>query len=112
MRQRSGLPDRFFFEHSNHEENSMSSPVTHTAPHGAPRSFIRKYIFSFDHKVIGLQYYFLALTAVLVGLSLSLLMRFHMVNPDMKVSWFEKLWPTAAAGGIMTPELYLSLMTM
>ena len=27
-------------------------------------------------------------------------------------SWFAKLWPTAAAGGIMTPELYLSLMTM
>ena len=26
--------------------------------------------------------------------------------------WFGKLWPTAAAGGVMTPELYLSLMTM
>ena len=28
------------------------------------------------------------------------------------MSWFAKLWPTAAAGGMMTPELYLSLMTM
>ena len=89
----------------------MSSPVVHTAHH-APQGFIRKYIFSLDHKVIGIQYYFLALFAVLVGMLLSLLMRFHMVYPDAKVGWFETLWPTGAAGGIMTPELYLSLMTM
>ena len=35
-----------------------------------------------------------------------------MVNPDVAVPWFESIWPTAAAGGVMTPELYLSLMTM
>ncbi|HVP49054.1 MAG TPA: cbb3-type cytochrome c oxidase subunit I [Bryobacteraceae bacterium] len=87
----------------------MSSPVV---AHGAPTGFIRRYIFSLDHKVIGIQYYFLALFSVFLGMSLSVLMRFHMVYPDAKVSWFEKLWPTGAAGGIMTPELYLSLMTM
>ena len=86
-------------------------PVAHAAHH-APQGFIRKYIFSLDHKVIGIQYYFLALFSVFIGMTLSLLMRFHMVIPDAKVSWFAKLWPTAAAGGMMTPELYLSLMTM
>ena len=89
----------------------MSSPVAHTA-HAAPQGFIRKYIFSLDHKVIGIQYYFLGLFSVFLGMSLSLLMRYHMVNPNVAVSWFGKLWPTAAAGGVMTPELYLSLMTM
>src|SRR5690348_6280593 len=89
----------------------MSSPIVHTA-HEAPKGFIRRYIFSLDHKVIGIQYYFLALFSVFLGMSLSLLMRFHMVYPDAKVGWFEKLWPTGAAGGVMTPELYLSLMTM
>src|SRR5690242_15205188 len=89
----------------------MSSPIVH-AGHQAPTGFIRRYIFSLDHKVIGIQYYFLALFSVLLGMSLSLLMRFHMVYPDAKVGWFEKLWPTGAAGGVMTPELYLSLMTM
>src|SRR3989449_9351957 len=89
----------------------MSSSIVHAA-HQAPKGFIRRYIFSLDHKVIGIQYYFLGLFSVLIGMSLSLLMRYHMVNPDAKVGWFEKLWPTAAAGGIMTPELYLSLMTM
>src|SRR5918912_70895 len=88
----------------------MSSPVH--AAHHAPHGFFRKYVFSLDHKVIGIQYYFLGLFSVFVGMALSLLMRFHMVNPDAKVSLFEKLWPTGAAGGVMTPELYLSLMTM
>ena len=77
-----------------------------------PSGFIRKYVFSADHKVIGIQYFFLALFSVFLGMSLSLLMRYHMVHPDAKVGWFETLWPTGAAGGVMTPELYLSLMTM
>ena len=89
----------------------MASPSTHTAHH-APQGFIRKWIFSLDHKVIGIQYYFLGLFSVFLGLSLSLLMRFHMVYPNAVVKWFAVLWPAAASGGVMTPELYLSLMTM
>jgi cytochrome c oxidase subunit 1 len=36
----------------------------------------------------------------------------HLVNPGAKVWFLEQIWPTGAAGGVMTPELYLSLMTM
>ena len=88
--------------------------ATHATPHvhHAPTGFIRKYIFSLDHKVIGVQYFLLALFSVFLGMALSLLMRYHMVNPDAKVAWFEKLWPTGAPGGVMTPEFYLSLVTM
>jgi cytochrome c oxidase subunit 1 len=70
--------------------------------HAAPQGFIRKYIFSLDHKVIGLQYYFLALIAVFVGMFLSLLMRIHLI------------WPTAVLPlvGEIRPETYLSLLTM
>jgi len=75
-------------------------------------SFLRRWVFSTDHKVIGKQYYFLALAATIVGVLLSVLMRYHLAHPDAKVRWFESLWPNGAAGGIMTPELYLSLMTM
>src|SRR3979490_786767 len=89
----------------------MSSHIIHAA-HEAPKGFIRRYIFSLDHKVIGIQYYFLALFSVFLGMTLSVLMRIHMVYPDAKVSLFETLWPTGAPGGVMTPELYLSLMTM
>ena len=73
---------------------------------------MRRYLFTTDHKIIGLQYFWLSLIAVLIGIGLSLLMRFHLVNPAAKVGFLEKLWPVGAAGGVMTPELYLSLMTM
>ena len=70
--------------------------------HAAPQGFIRKYVFSLDHKVIGIQYYFLALTAVFVGMFLSLLMRIHLI------------WPAASLPllGEIKPEAYLSLLTM
>ena len=53
--------------------------------HAAPQGFIRKYIFSLDHKVIGIQYYFLALAAVFIGMFLSLLMRIHLIWPTAVV---------------------------
>jgi len=80
--------------------------------HAAPTGFVRKYIFSLDHKVIGIQYWLLALAAVLVGMALSVLMRLHLVWPQAKMGWLETIFPAGAAGGVMTPELYLSLMTM
>ena len=45
-----------------------TSEVVHA--HAAPQGFIGKYIFSLDHKIIGIQYFFLALTAVWVGMIL------------------------------------------
>ena len=61
----------------------MSSHA-HAAGHvrEAPTGFIRKYIFSLDHKVIGIQYYLLALVAVTIGIVLSVLMRFHLAWPS------------------------------
>ena len=70
--------------------------------HAAPQGFIRKWVFSLDHKVIGLQYYFLALTAVFVGMLLSLLMRIHLIWPGASLPFI----------GEIKPETYLSLLTM
>src|SRR6201987_3423472 len=70
--------------------------------HAAPQGFIRKYIFSLDHKVIGLQYFVLALTAVFVGMFLSLLMRIHLIWPNVSLPLL----------GEIKPETYLSLLTM
>jgi len=72
--------------------------------HEPPSGFIRKYIFSVDHKVIGIQYLCLALFSVFVGMALSALMRLHLGWP-LAHWWFFK-------GGLMTPEQYLALMTM
>jgi cytochrome c oxidase subunit 1 len=93
-------------------EHAPTHAAAHAHAHAAPTSFIRKYIFSVDHKVIGIQYYFLALIAVFVGMALSLLMRWHLVWPAAEWGFLETLFPAGAAGGVMTPELYLALMTM
>ena len=82
--------------------------VTHESgdahAHAAPTGFIWKYIFSTDHKVIGIQYILLALLSAFVGMFLSVLMRIHLVWPNAKLPFI--------AGGIMTPEQYLALLTM
>src|SRR6516164_10888381 len=88
----------------------VHAPAAHA--HTAPTGFIRKYIFSLDHKVIGKQYYFLALFSVFVGMLLSVLMRWHLVWPDAHIPLLDKLSAVGAPGGVMKPEHYLSLMTM
>src|ERR1051325_5206848 len=80
--------------------------------HGPPTGFIRKYIFSIDHKVIGIQYWFLALFSVFIGMFLSLLMRLQLGWPGDKFAFLTMLFPHAAKDGIITPEMYLSLVTM
>src|SRR6202011_1168751 len=80
--------------------------------HAPPTSFLRKHVFSLDHKVIGLQYYGLALAAVTLGMVLSWLMRFHLVWPTVAVPGLNFISKVGAPGGIITPEYYLSLLTM
>ncbi len=91
--------------------HDMSS--THAAQHHAPpQGFIRKYVFSLDHKIIGLQYYGLALAAVFIGMFLSWLMRIHLVWPNSPLPGLHLLSKVGAPGDVMTPEYYLSLLTM
>ncbi len=75
-----------------------------SAPSESTKSFLRNVTFSTDHKVVGLQYFFLALVAVSIGILLSLLMRFHLVWPGAHLPFVR--------GGIMRPEQYLALVTM
>jgi cytochrome c oxidase subunit 1 len=85
----------------------------HAAVHHAPpQGFIRKHVFSLDHKVIGKQYYGLALVAVFVGMVLSWIMRLHLGWTNLAIPGLHLLSKTGAPGDLMTPEYYLQLMTM
>src|SRR5947199_9708773 len=88
------------WRHGRRRSNNMVSHDSHA--HAAPQGFIRKYIFSLDHKVIGLQYFFLALVGVVACIFLSLLMRIHLV------------WPSASRPflGESKPEAYRSLLAL
>ncbi|MGA8490824.1 MAG: cbb3-type cytochrome c oxidase subunit I [Terriglobales bacterium] len=84
-------------------------PVAHHAP---ATGFIRTHIFSLDHKVIGKQYYGLALVAVFSGMFLSWLMRLHLGWTNLAIPGLHFLSANGAPGDVMTPEYYLQLMTM
>ena len=86
--------------------------ASHAALHKAPKGFLRKYIFSTDHKVIGNQYLLLSLAAVSVGMILSGLMRLRLAWPEEHWPLLQRLFPLGFAGGPMTPEFYLAMMTM
>jgi cytochrome c oxidase subunit I len=87
----------------------MAHPIgVHEPAHG----FVRKYIFSTDHKVIGIQYFMLALFSVLVGMTLSVFMRLRLAWPEEKWPTLQHIFPSGFAGGPMTPEFYLSMLTM
>lgn len=75
-------------------------------------SFIKKYLFSSDHKTIGLQYYFLALFSALLSTTLSVVMRTQLAWPDSKWPLLAKLLPRGFKDGVMMPEFYLATMTM
>jgi cytochrome c oxidase subunit 1 len=58
----------------------MPGEAAHHQHHGPPTGFIRKHVFSLDHKVIGKQYYFTrAGFSVFTGMVLSWLLRIHLV---------------------------------
>jgi cytochrome c oxidase subunit 1 len=80
--------------------------------HPAPTGFIRKYVFSIDHKVIGIQYLCLALAAVLVGMAMSVLMRMNLAWPGHAWPILGTLFKAGAPLGAMKSEFYLSLLTM
>ena len=90
----------------------MSVAHHHPAVHEAPKSFITRWIFSKDHKVIGIQYWWLAFVAVFVGMALSLLMRLQLAFPSHQWPFLANIFKTGMAGGVMAPEFYLALVTM
>jgi cytochrome c oxidase subunit I len=67
-----------------------------------PKRGLLHRLFSTDHKVIGRQYFFLSLAAVLAGAWLSLLMRIHLVWPKVAIPFF----------GEIKQENYLAYLTM
>src|SRR5882762_9265185 len=84
---------------------------SHTLPQ-PPQGFVRKWIFSTDHKVIGLQYMFTALVFLLLGASLAMLIRWQLGYPGKALPGMGTLAPAGMPGGHMLPDYYHMLFTM
>jgi cytochrome c oxidase subunit I len=68
---------------------ALANMVTHDNHESSPKKsfwqILRRSVFSLDHKVIGLNYLWLALGSVFLGMGLSLLMRIHLVWPGVHI---------------------------
>lgn len=81
--------------------------------HSHELPFWRKYIFSTDHKVIGIQYGLTALLFLFCGFCMMLLMRWQLAYPGQPLPLIGKLFGDAnMPGGIMVPEFYNQLGAM
>ena len=85
-------------------------PAHGHAPHGGLSHFLSTYVFSKDHKVIGLQFLFSTLLWFLIGGLLALAVRWQVAWPWSPVPVLGKLF--AQEGGQMAPEFYTMLFTM
>src|SRR5579884_1304803 len=82
--------------------------------HHEELGFWRKWVFSTDHKVIGIQYGVMGLAFLFFGFCLMMLMRWSIAFPDKPLTFLgidkilSKSWLFGEAynGGIMSPELY------
>lgn len=81
--------------------------------HHHKETFITKYIFSQDHKMIAKQYF---ITGVLVmgfiGIAMSLIFRMQLAWPGESFAIFETFLGKWAPEGVMDADVYLALITM
>ncbi|HXR03879.1 MAG TPA: cbb3-type cytochrome c oxidase subunit I [Verrucomicrobiae bacterium] len=96
----------------NHDDQHGHGSHAHHDP-----GFWRGYIFSTDHKIIGIQYGFTALCFLLFGFFLILLMRWQIAHPGAPVPFIgplleKTLGPTMAGHGAISADLYNSFGAM
>ncbi|GBC92870.1 Alternative cytochrome c oxidase subunit 1 [bacterium HR15] len=89
----------------------MAVHAEHLA-HAHSESWIRKYVFSTDHKVIATQYIFTAYFMALLGGLLAALIRYQLGWGDQASPLLERLFPFGAQGGVIKPEFYLAIITI
>ena len=80
--------------------------------HHHKETFVTKYIFSQDHKMISKQYLITGLFMGIIGIAMSLLFRMQLAWPDHQFTVYEIFLGKWAEGGVMDPNIYLALVTI
>jgi cytochrome c oxidase subunit I len=92
--------------HSTHEAHGHGHDDHHE------ESFLTKYIFSTDHKMIGKQFLVTGIIWAIIGGLFSVLFRLQLGYPDATFPFLEELFGKWAAGGRISNEFYYALVTM
>ena len=80
--------------------------------HHHKETFVTKYIFSQDHKMISKQYLITGIVMGCIGVFMSMLFRLQLAYPEQSFSIIEAFLGRSGEGGVMTPDMYLSLVTI
>src|SRR5690554_3911274 len=92
----------------------VSDMEDHHEDHGhhVKQTFVTKYIFSYDHKMISKQYMITGIVMGVIGILMSLLFRLQLAWPDHKFTIYEVFLGKWATDGVMDPNIYLALVTI
>ncbi len=80
--------------------------------HHHKETFVTKYIFSQDHKMIAKQYLITGIFMAVVGGFMSMLFRLQLAYPEQSFTIIEAFLGKGGEGGIMTPDMYMGLVTI
>jgi len=80
--------------------------------HHHKETFITKYVFSQDHKMIAKQYLITGMFMGVIGVFMSMLFRLQLAYPDTSFTIIEAFLGKDGEGGIMTPDMYMGLVTI
>ena len=92
----------------------MSESAAAHAAHGHHQDlgFLRTYVFSTDHKMIGRQFLFMGLLMLIVGGLLAMMIRWQLAWPETPVPGLSSIPEPYMYGGIIPPQTYNAVFTM
>ncbi len=76
------------------------------------QTFVTKYIFSTDHKMIAKQYLITGIIMGVIGGFMSMLFRLQLAYPEQHFIIIEAFLGKGGEGGQMTPDMYMGLVTI
>ena len=80
--------------------------------HHHKETFVTKYIFSQDHKMIAKQYLITGTIMGVIGVLMSIMFRMQIAWPEEPNLLFEAILGDWAPGGVMNADIYLALVTI
>ncbi len=95
-----------------HEHQTGTHDVGHAHEHHHHETFITKYVFSQDHKMIAKQFLITGMVWAIIGGLFSVIFRLQLGYPESTFPWLEDFLGHWAKGGKLDPEFYYSLVTM
>ncbi|MBC7606271.1 MAG: cbb3-type cytochrome c oxidase subunit I [Burkholderiales bacterium] len=92
---------------------TLDHAAGHDHEHHHKDTFITKYIFSIDHKMISKQYLITGIIMGVIGVGMSMLFRMQLAWPEESFKIFNViLGDKFAPNGVMTNDIYLALVTI